>query len=113
MTGVQTCALPICKEFTATTHNLKTKVLKYIKQHLFKNFPGQLLNRHQPFYYGGHLIGGTSFPYVLNEQMIMKDIPNISVGGSSCFFTGGLFNPTFTSLVFAQHLVASLPKSIS
>lgn len=100
----------VSKQFTLHIHRLKTQLAKILKEQIFTDHSWVLLNRHQPLYFGGHLIGGTSFPYVLNEQLTMRDLANVSIGGSSAMLSGGLFNPTFTSLVFAQHLVNSLPS---
>lgn len=97
------------KQFTATMHHLRAKLDTYLRKELFAQLPWIMLNRHRPMYYGGHLIGGLSFPGVLNDKLVMHDFPNVSVAGSCAWQSGGLFNPTFTSLVFAKHLVASLP----
>ncbi len=97
------------KQFIATMHHLRAKLDTYLMKELFAQLPWFMLNRHRSMYYGGHLIGGLSFPGVLNDKLAMHDFPNVSVAGSCSWQSGGLFNPTFTSLVFAKHLAASLP----
>lgn len=100
----------ISKQFSDTIHCLRGKLLYHLKQVVFQDLGWQLLNRHQPKYYGGHLIGGLTYPAVVDETLAMKDFSNVHIAGSSTWQSGGLFNPTFTSLVFARHLVESLPR---
>ena len=100
----------LSKQFTATMHKLRSKLDRYLKDELFAQLPWIMLNRHRPMYYGGHLIGGLSYPGVLDDKLALHDLPNVSIAGSSAWQRGGLFNPAFTSLVFAKHLVASLPN---
>lgn len=99
----------VSKKFSETMHRLRAKLLQHVKQVVFKNLPWPLLNRHQPKYYGGHLIGGLAYPVAIDSNLAMHDFINIHIAGSSTWQCGGLFNPTFTSLVFAQHLVENLP----
>ncbi len=100
----------LSKQFTTTMHKLRSKLDTYLKDQFLGQLPWIMLNRHRPMFYGGHLIGGLSYPVVLNDKLAMHDLPNVSIAGSSAWQNGGLFNPTFTSLVFAKHLAASLPN---
>jgi hypothetical protein len=100
----------VSKQFSETMHCLRTTLLHHLKHVVFKDLDWQLLNRHQPKYYGGHLIGGMTYPAVVDETLTMRDLSNVHIAGSSTWQSGGLFNPTFTSLVFARHLVESLPR---
>lgn len=99
----------VSKKFSETMHRLRSKLLQHLKQVVFKDLQWTLLNRHQPKYYGGHLIGGLTYPAVVDATLTMHDFTNVHIAGSSTWQGGGLFNPTFTSLVFAQHLVDALP----
>lgn len=99
----------VSKKFSETMHRLRAKLLQHLKQAMFKDLQWTLLNRHQPKYYGGHLIGGLTYPAVVDATLTMHDFTNVHIAGSTTWQSGGLFNPTFTSLVFAQHLVDALP----
>ncbi len=100
----------VSKQFSEAIHRLRTKLLQHLKQVVFKDLGWRLLNRHHQKYYGGHLIGGLTYPAVVDETLTMRDFSNVHVAGSSTWQSGGLFNPTFTSLVYARHLVESLPR---
>ncbi len=98
----------LSKEFYQQAQKSRTVLLKEVRKQFLTDSPIVLLNRHHPLYYGGHLIGGLSYPDQVDENLRLREITNISIGGSAVFPSAGLHNPTFTMLVMAKHLLRSL-----
>lgn len=88
-------------------HN-KQVLLDILQKKIFVNTDMQILNQKFPFYFGGHMTGGISFPFMVDNNFFLNTIPNVSIASSATFPTSGLFNPAMTLLVCAKHILSTL-----
>ncbi|MBI4835803.1 MAG: hypothetical protein HY817_00930 [Candidatus Abawacabacteria bacterium] len=98
--------------FLSTFRRQRKVIMSYIRTQFLTDNRLVLLNRHFPFYFAGHLTGGVTFPEMVNENLQLHNWPNISIASTAVFPSNGLFNPTFTLLACAKHILASLRGSI-
>lgn len=108
LTGKNYSRARVSEAFLTAFRKQRKQLLPHVMNKFLSDRRVVVLNQHFPFFFAGHLTGGVSFPYLVDKEFSLFAAQNVHIVGSATFPTSGLFNPTFTSLVCAKHLLASL-----